>query len=270
MIDLSFFKLSKILWWLAAPDAILVILLLSGCLLLWLKAYKKTRFLLTILSVLILGITIFPVGVWLLYPLEKRFMPVEQVAEPVDGIIMLGGAEHILESLAWRQAEMGEESERFFAFISLLKKHPTAKKVYSGGTGSVEHQEFKGSETAKRLLASQGLDVSGIIFESQSKNTYENGLYSKRLIRPEPGEKWILVTSALHMPRAYGVFLKLGWQITPYPVDHLTNPDDLFYLTFNFSGNIGLLKTAIHEWVGLAAYYLTGKTSHFFPKPAES
>lgn len=268
MTDFSFFKFSKLFWYAAAPDSILVALLLLVCLLLWLGAYKKARALFTFLLVIIIAITIFPVGEWVIYPLEKRFMPLGSIREPVDGIIMLGGAEEILESFSWKQEEVNHSSERFFAFIHLMKKYPGAKHVYAGGTGSLKYQELKGSEIARRLFLSQGIDPSGIIFEAQSRNTYENALFSKKILNPGPHENWILITSSFHMPRAYGIFTKLGWHVIPYPVDHLTNPDMSCRMTLNFSGNLRLLKNGMHEWAGLAAYYLTGKTPVLFPGPA--
>jgi uncharacterized SAM-binding protein YcdF (DUF218 family) len=165
--------------------------------------------------------------------------------------------------------ELNHRSERFFAFIHLMKKYPRAKHVFSGGTGSMLRQGYKGAEVAKRLFSEQGLDIDNIIFESQSKNTFENGVFTKKLLDPKSGERWILITSASHLPRAVGIFSKIGWKVIPYPVDHYTNPETLFRPTCNFSGNLDQFKWALREWLGLTAYYITGRTSRFFPGPCD-
>lgn len=248
-----------------SPDALLVFFILISCLLIWIKAYKKTLILSTILSVIILVITIFPIGSWLVYPLEKRFLPPENLPESVDGIIMLAGPENILKTAAWQQVELGDGAERYLAFIRLIRIYPEAKAVFTGGSGDLMHQNLKSTLTAKLLLKEQGLDISKIIFESNSRNTYENAIFTQSIIKPLPEEKWMLITSAAHMPRSVGIFSKIGWKIIPFPVDHQTDRTNLFQLTMSFSGNLNQLKNAIREWTGLVAYYITGKTDCLFP-----
>lgn len=267
-MDVSFFWISKIFWMLFSPDILLVFLLILGLFLLWIKAYKKAVFLLTVLIVSIVAMTILPVGAWLLYPLEKKFLPKKNLPESIDGIIVLGGAENIFNSIYWDQVELNKAAERYFAFIHLIKKYPLARPVFTGGTGSMSHQEYKGAHVARRLFKEQGLDISNIIFESQSKNTFENAVFTYKLINPKPDEKWILITTASHMPRSVGVFSKVGWDVIPYSVDHNIYPDNLFKMTLNFSRNLNQFKAATKEWLGLTAYYITGKTSHLFPKPS--
>lgn len=260
-----FFWISKIFWLMFSPDLLLVLCILISCILLWIKAYKKALILSTILSIGVLIITVFPIGSWLLYPLENRFLPPAALPESVDGIIMLAGSEDILKTDVWKQVELGDGAERYLAFMRLVRIYPDAKAVFTGGTGELTHRNLKSTLTGKMLLKEQGLDISKIIFESNSRNTYENALFTQKMINPLPGEKWILVTSAYHMPRSVGIFSKLGWKVIPFPVDHQTDPTSLFRLTMNFSGNFSHLQTGIKAWIGLAAYYITGKTDCFFP-----
>ena len=264
-----FFLLSKLFWLVCSPESLVVILILCCFFLIFIKAYKKATRLSIVLSALILMITVLPVGDWLLYPLESRFPPVSRLSPPIDGVMVLGGSENITNSFAWDQVELNQHSERFFAFIKLIKDFPQARHVYTGGTGDPLRQEYKGSEVAKKLLREQGLDISTILFESESRNTYENAVFTKQRVRPGPDEKWVLITSASHMSRALGIFRKTGWNVIPYPVNHDTNPESLFRLTWNFSGNLSKLDGAAYEWVGLLAYYLTGKTSKLFPGPLD-
>jgi uncharacterized SAM-binding protein YcdF (DUF218 family) len=79
------------------------------------------------------------------------------------------------------------------------------------------------------------------------------------------------VTSAYHMPRAIGVFRKAGFPVEPYPVDWRTRraKDGLRPFATIVDG-LRQTDTAVHEWVGLAVYWLTGRSSELFPVPLET
>ncbi len=83
---------------------------------------------------------------------------------------------------------------------------------------------------------------------------------------PKPGERWLLVTSAYHMPRAVGAFRKVGFEVEAYPVDYRTHGN--LWIPFDDAAS-GLRRTdtATREWVGLLVYWLTGKSSALFPRP---
>ena len=102
----------------------------------------------------------------------------------------------------------------------------------------VSNQNYKAADVAKRLFKEQGLDTSRIIFERESRNTWENAVFTKNLVKPKVGEKWVLITTAWHMPRSMGVFCKLEWDVIPYPVDYQTKPGHLFAVDWNFVGHL--------------------------------
>lgn len=264
-MDSIFFWASKLIWFVLSPDLVLVFFTLSTCMLLGFKAYKKALILLCTVSAFMILITVVPVGHFLLSPLDKRFAIPATLPEKIDGILMLAGCEDIINTAGWNQVEVGDGTERYLAFMHLVRAHPNAKAVFTGGTGELTSRHLKSTLVAEKLLKEQGFDISKIIFESESRNTYENGLLTQKLVKPSEGETWILITSAYHMPRSMGVFSKLGWKVIPYPVDHKTAPDLRFKLSLNFSGNLILLQSALKEWTGLAAYFVTGKTDRFFP-----
>ncbi len=266
-MDLVFFLASKIIWMLISPGALLVCMLTVGLVLLWFKAVKPARAIFTLAMVIMLVITFLPVGDWVLSPLEKRFMPPTALPPEVDGIIMLAGPEHIRASAQWGQPEVGGNAERYFAFIHLIRAYPSARHVFTGGSGNPAQQELKSTLVARQLLTEQGVDISSILFESDSRNTYENARFSFSMVRPQADETWLLVTSAKHMPRSVGCFRAVGWNVVPYPVDHNVLKQDTLRVTFDFSGNLGRLESGLREWVGLVAYYLTGRTSSLFPGP---
>jgi uncharacterized SAM-binding protein YcdF (DUF218 family) len=104
--------------------------------------------------------------------------------------------------------------------------------------------------------------------ERRSRNTQENAEFSKALAAPKSGERWLLVTSAYHMPRSVGVFRKAGFAVEPYPVDwRVGGPADRWrFRTFAIDG-LANLDAGTREWMGLVAYRISGKTSEFFPGP---
>jgi uncharacterized SAM-binding protein YcdF (DUF218 family) len=137
--------------------------------------------------------------------------------------------------------------------------------VFTGGTGSLDKQEYKATDIARILFQQQGLDIDRVVFERESRNTYENALLTRQLIQPQEGQTWLLITTAWHMPRSVGIFCKQQWPVIPFPVDHVSTPSNLMPVRLLFAENLRGLNIAIKEWVGLFAYYLTGKTTALLP-----
>jgi len=264
-MDSLFFIFSKIIWFILSPDSFLLILILVSLFLILKEKYRAAKISLSIVSIAIVLISFFPIGEWLLFPLENRFQTNPTLPVNIDGIIVLSGAEDTKRSDLWQQPELGAAAERNLAFMQLIKQHPSAKHVFTGGTGSLLDQNSKGADVAKMLYEQQGLDSANIIFERESRNTYENVSYSKKLIQPNKSENWILITTSWHMPRSVGIFCQQQWPVIPYPVDHQTMKGELLRIDFNLASNLSLLKTGIKEWIGLFAYYLSGKTTALLP-----
>jgi uncharacterized SAM-binding protein YcdF (DUF218 family) len=160
---------------------------------------------------------------------------------------------------------------RLIGFADLARRHPEAKLVFTGGSGNLLDQETKETVGARDLLTMLGIDPARVRFEGQSRNTYENALFSLAAAAPQPGETWVLVTSASHMPRAMGSFRAAGWtrvgaQLVAYPVDYWTAPGSR-PVAFRFEGGFTQLAWALYEWTGLAVYRLLGRTDALFPAP---
>ena len=117
-------------------------------------------------------------------------------------------------------------------------------------------------------LADMGLDTGRVLFEDRSSNTHENAVFGRDLANPEPGEVWLLITSARHMPRAVGVFRRQDWTVVPYPVDYRTSGGGGFGLGFRLAGGLVGLTDAAQEWLGLVVYRILGRTASVFPGPA--
>ena len=265
-MDTLFFFVSKIIWIIISPDSLLLILIIFSLVLLYLDKHKQAKILLSIVSGLLILISFFPIGEWLLYPLESRFQTNPVLPDKIAGIIVLSGSENTVLSPQWQQVELGDATERDLMFLALARKYPEAKLLFTGGSGSLLEQKDKAADIAKKLFKQLNFDVTRIVFEKESRNTYENAIYSKKIVQPFKNENWILITTGWHMPRSVGIFCKAEWPVIPYPVDHQTNKDNLFRISFNLSNNLRMLKIAIKEWLGLFAYYLSGKTTSFLPK----
>ena len=265
-MDTLFFYTSKLIWLFFSPDSLLLSLIIFSLILLYIGKTRLAKITLATTSLLFILVALFPIGEWLLYPLESRFQTNPTLPEKIDGIIVLSGAENPELSSIWKQVELNAAAERDLTFLRLAKTYPNSKLIFTGGSGSLTKQEFKGADIAEKLFNQLDFNTSKIIFERESRNTYENIIYSKNIIKPNKNENWILITTGWHMPRSIGISCKAGWPVIPFPVDHQTKKDDLFRVEFNLAKNLETLKTGIKEWMGLFAYYLSGKTTSFLPE----
>jgi uncharacterized SAM-binding protein YcdF (DUF218 family) len=269
-MDTVFFLASKVILALISPDSLIVILGVSAWIAAILKWQRVSRSLLASCALLLVLIGFFPVGEWLIAPLENRFTTNAALPSEVDGIIVLGGAILPRLSNTWQQPEVNGGADRLMNFLYLARLYPNAQLVFTGGSGAVSEQEFKEAEMAQILFDQLGLAQRAIIFESESRNTSENARHSKELVTPESDENWLLVTSAFHMPRSVGVFCQEQWIVHPYPVDHYSQKGNLLRLNFSFSTNLSVLRRAVKEWVGLVAYRISGKTDRLLPGRANN
>ncbi len=263
-----FFILSKVGGFFALPSDIAASLATFGVVLLFTRFRRTGRALAALGIVLLLVAGLSPLGNALMLPLEERFPPWDAARGAPAGIIVLGGAVGPELSAARHTPDLNESAERITATAALARQYPQARIVYSGGnarlvlTGGIE------ADYAIDLLESLGVARTRVVAERESRNTIENAALSKRLAQPKPGERWLLVTSAYHMPRAVGVFRRAGFPVEAYPVDWRTRgPIDLVLPFESVTAGLRRTDTAVHEWIGLAAYRLAGRTSELFPAP---
>lgn len=263
-----FYTLSKFLWFFVQPSTFLVLL---GCvgLILSLTRLKKTGRLFVALSIfglLLAGLS--PVGQMLMLPLEERFPAVSANAPEPDGIIFLGGAVDTHVSAARGNVAVNEGGERMIALLALAREYPDAKLVFTGGGGGHRSNDMNESEVTARFMEMTGLPIERVLLEDKSLNTWQNANFTKVLVDPQPGERWLLVTSAGHMPRAVGCFRRAGFDVVAYPVDYRTQgKDDAFAPFKSVSEGLRRVDAAVREWLGLVVYRLTGRSSAFFPAP---
>lgn len=265
-MDAIFFYCSKFLWLLIEPDNLITLGFVITLILLLTQRDKLAKKLLYPLTTITLIIAIFPVGSWLIYPLETHFDTQPQLPEKVDGIILLGGSFITSTSQYWGNIQTNDFADRIHQFITLMRRYPNAKAVFTGGNANPIHHRPSEAHYAKQLFSLMGVDHGQILYETQARNTFENALFSKEIAKPKADEHWIVISTAWHLPRVVGVFCKQQWPVIPYPADFHTDPRYLFTPDIDLGDHLNLLNFGTREWLGLLVYYLTGKTTELLPK----
>ena len=263
-----FFPASKVIYFLITPSNLFIFTVLAGLLLSATTRLRRTGTGLATLGALGLALGgLAPLSEALLLPLEQRFAPFPADAPAPAGIIVLGGAVEAGLSEARDQVVVNDAGERPIYLADLARRFPGARLVFSGGSG------FIGGGVAEADVISRQADVIGVprtrlILENRSRNTYENAAFTAALVQPKPGERWLLVTSAWHMPRAIGCFRQAGFAVDAFPVDYRTRGwSDLTRVNGFASDGLLQLDLAVKEWVGLAAYRWSGYTPDWLPGP---
>ncbi|MCC7250370.1 YdcF family protein [Hyphomicrobium sp.] len=265
------FTLSKILALAVQPSSLAVLSMVLG---LWMmrrgSASRRARLLTWggVLALVVGGLT--PAGNLLVLPLEQRFasVPAPQPGDRVDGIILLGGFEDGWVSAGRGGLGVNEAAERVTEGLRLALRHPEAKVVFTGGVGGLLASNVEASGPVADFLADAGIARERLVLEGRSRNTYENAIFTRDLVRPAAGERWYLVTSAFHMPRAMGLFRKAGFDVIAYPVDYRTRgPEDLMRFFERIPQGLMRLDLGANEWIGLLAYRVLGRIDEVFPGP---
>ena len=250
------------------PAKLLLAILVAGVALLWTRWQKAGRLLTVLAVVAFVAIAIFPLGTWLISPLEDRFPSPEPLPATVHGIVVLGGAISLSTSVTRNQPSLNANAERLTMFATLARRFPEARLIFTGGFRALTAPATTEGKVASTLLEGLGVRPERLTVDDSARNTIDNAFNALELASPAADETWLLVTSARHMPRAVGAFRQAGWRdFIPYPVDYLTNENAGANLGFNLRAGLNSLMAAQHEWIGLAAYRVMGASSELYPGP---
>jgi uncharacterized SAM-binding protein YcdF (DUF218 family) len=253
-----FYYASKIIWLLVTPSNLLVSLILLGLICATFKRLRRIgNGIVLAFTLAIIAFGLLPVANYITVPLEARFAPFRDDGRPIDGIILLGGAVDQRLVLETGIFGVNDAGERILETIRLAHRYPGARILVCGVIEAPATASF---------LKDIGIHPTRIIVEDRSRTTYENAVFAREVAAPKEGERWLLVTSAWHMPRAVGTFEKAGFPVVPYPVDFRTagRLKDQSAFT-SVSDGLGQLDYGTKEWVGLVAYYLTGRSAALLP-----
>ena len=265
-----FFLASKLFWLVVQPTTLLLVAFAMAATGLFTRFARSARRLLLATLLVAIACAFGPVMAIVTRPLENRFpRPPADMAAP-DGIIVLGGGMAEGLSEARHALILNAFGSRMTEGVALARRFPNARLVFTGGSADLLGPgDVTEADVARRLFLALGLPPARLTFESRSRNTYENAVFTRDLVAPKPGERFLLVTSAFHMPRAMGVFRKAGFDVTAWPADYSTRPGPGGYLRLGAdpAETMVMVDHAVKEWIGLAAYRLNGMTDAFLPAP---
>lgn len=255
-----FFLLSKIFWLIAAPSHVLAWTIIAAAVLMFFGRVRAARWVAAASACITILFGFLPLGIWLMQQHENLY-PHPPVPSHVDGILILGGGSDPAIVLG-RHALVGGDfgSTRLTGAAILAKRYPSARIVFTGGSGDPRQQEIGEAVSAKIVLLSLGIAPQRLTFEGKSRNTWENFVFTKAIVKPKPGETWLLATSAFHMPRSMAIACKTGWKVTPWATDYLTAPHIRFQPE-NFADNLRITDLVFKEYLGMAVYRLSGKAA---------
>jgi uncharacterized SAM-binding protein YcdF (DUF218 family) len=262
------FVVGKLVWLVLSPGNMLALILGAGAACMLVSRRRRGLSLVVLAALGFLAFMILPIGDWLMAPLEERFPIPAPMPERVDGIIVLGGAVDEIVSAARGRVELNDAGTRMTDAVALVRRYPSARVVLTGGNNHIVESMPPEAGIMKAFFVAEGVDPVRITLETQSRTTYENALFTHAQVRPNPGETWLLVTSAAHMPRAVGCFRRQGWNVVSYPVDFHTAGNGSFQWDLALTNHLVLATKALREWVGLVGYRLTDRTDSLFPGPS--
>jgi uncharacterized SAM-binding protein YcdF (DUF218 family) len=263
-----FFFLAKTVGFFSVPSNVLMSLALIGVALMVTRFARGGRRI-AVTAVILLGVAGWsPFGNAIILPLEARFPPWDESRGAPTGIISLGGALDTVISPVRGEVALNEAAERLTAIAELARRFPQARIVFSGGSGRIIFDGVSEASLAARLFESFGIAKERITLEDKSRDTLENARFTKVLVQPRPGERWLLVTSAHHMPRSMALFRAEGFPVEAFPVDYRTRGAiDLLRPFATLGDGLRRSDTAMREWVGLVMYRMAGRTEELFPAP---
>lgn len=269
-MDIVFF-VSTLFHFIFAPSHFMVLLIGGGLVLQARTAFRRLGWRLSmagLAGVLVLGLS--PLSTLLILPLEERFPAPERLPEQgtVAGIIMLGGFEDGDVSIGRKRLALSDRAERLVEGVRLARRLPGTKLVFSGGAGGILYSFQDAGGPVGAFLEEMGIDRARIVLETKSRTTWENAVLTKQILKPSARDRYLLVTSAWHMPRAMGVFRKAGFNVVAWPVDFMTSGAGDATRAFAFvTHGLVTADVAAKEWLGLLAYWMTGRSSTLWPGP---
>ena len=254
------FYLSKILNFFINPLYILSLIILLQLFIIFFTQSKKLVFFFSkLFLILFLFFGYTPLSNFLLSKIEDYIQTSKYPVQQLTGVIVLGGSFNSgLESKERNEVSLNSSVERLTKALEVYKKNPRILILFSGFSGELKPQGWNESDMAKKFFLDQGVKLDNLIFENQSRNTFENIKFSKDIIANYKGT-WGLITSASHMPRSFFTFKKQGLILEPINVDYKTGTSRMFWINFDISSGLTNWHIIFHELIGIVYYKVTNK-----------
>ncbi len=254
------FYASKLLSFITQPLAWVMVLLALGLLCLpWRRKLGLGLSWVALVVLIVTGWQPLPDAVLRQLETQSPALPPTANLQGYAGMVVLGGA--LEPAYLWDtpgQVALNDAAERMTVPLALLRRNPHLRLLFTGGEGALFGRGLTEAGRAKIFFDSMGVPAQQVVYESASRNTHDNAVFSAALPGINVAQPWLLVTSAGHMPRALATFRKAGWNVTPCPVDFHTGTQTP-WTQYSLAGSAGRWESALHELLGLLAYKLTGR-----------
>jgi uncharacterized SAM-binding protein YcdF (DUF218 family) len=252
-----FFVLSKTLSYLTQPLVVVIILFLASYFLKRQKWKKRIRYLAIGLTVIFTNefISNEVIGLY-----ETPVTPLSSITKTYEWGILLTGVTSTNKVLKDR-VYVSSSPDRVNHTFLLYKKNVIKKILISGGSGKLLEPGYSEAQDLYGMFVMMGVDSSNLQIEGESRNTYESAVAVEKILKGKSRpEDCLLITSGYHMPRSIACFRKAGWDCDTFATDirfhqREFTPDAWLIPK---SDALGTWNAIIKEWVGLAAYWVSG------------
>lgn len=248
-----FFVLSKILSFLLNPFFWILILLLWG--ILSANPLRKKKMLWSAVTLLLFfGNSIIVNEIKMAQ--EQKWKALQPATFLSDTAVLLGGFAFEVD----QTTHFAESGDRMLQALKGFESGEINTLVVSGGSGSLSNPKLKEAWLVKNYMTQGGFRTEGLLFEAESRNTYENAQNTRELLGPQ-AHNIVLITSAFHMKRAMGVFKKAGFNPQPLPTHFMSSGKRQYSLEqwiIPQAKSFFYWELLIKERLGLTVYKLKG------------
>lgn len=248
-----FFLISKIVGFLFSPFAWLVFIMLAYF---FLKKEKVRKWLKITFLLVFFIFSYKPIVLLFISGWEEGGKNLKDVEHCEVGIVLGGGFEYDndRERLSIRRA-----GDRIWTAVQLYHMGKIEYILLTGKNGDLIDKGLDESNQLKEILILEGIPKERILVDSESINTYENAVHSKAILDSMQLDRVLLITSALHMKRAFAVFQKQGIQCEQFATDFYSGGYSWDQFFFPSTDAFGLWEHYLHEVFGYVTYSITGK-----------
>lgn len=260
-----FLILSKLLPLLVYPLGLSCLLLLLA--LVWLWRYPRYSGAAIAAALLIIFCSSNPyIASRLMRSLEWRYLPPNPVPQ-VQAIVVLGGCTDVL-SPPRSSIEIKDSGDRVLHGVRLYQQGAAPLLIFSGGRLDWHSAAASEAQDMSALAQEMGVPASAILRDDASRNTYENAVNTAAILQEQNIERFLLVTSAFHMPRSMAIFRKQGLGPIAAPTDYWVTEQLLASMrglsvatvlnALPDSEALHFSTRALKEYIGLLVYRLRG------------
>lgn len=253
-----------ITWGVVNFDIILFVVIILATLLVLRQKAQIAASILFVFVTIAAFIIVTPVPEWGMTFLESRFSPMHEIPRDVKGVIVIGGIVDRKVSKIRGEPSFNMFGARMVPLLKLMDTRPDLTYIIMGG-GNPYVEGFQEADILVRHLQYIKPKLAKLMFDNISSTTVESANVSYNMIKPKRGEKWLLLTSAYHMPRAVGVFRKAGWDIIPYPVDYRTSGRYEWRINLSLWWGFMMWSIVAYEIMMNLGSYFSGESDAFLP-----